>query len=63
VWLGAIGEPVAHSRPIVWWKRSILLIHFGGEHTSTYSQGYLNGGVGSGERCAREVLQAVRARS
>ena len=38
-------------------------IHFGGEHTSTYSQGYLNGGVESGERCAREVLQAVRARS
>ncbi len=35
-------------------------IHFAGEHTSTYSQGYLNGGVESGERAAREVLAARR---
>jgi monoamine oxidase len=47
---GFIGRPDGH-------------IHFGGEHTSTYSQGYLNGAVESGERCAREVLHAVRARS
>lgn len=33
-------------------------VHFAGEHTSTYSQGYLNGGVESGERAAREVLAA-----
>lgn len=33
-------------------------IHFAGEHTSTHSQGYLNGGVESGERAAREVLAA-----
>ena len=30
--------------------------HFAGEATSTYSQGYLNGGVESGERAAIEVL-------
>lgn len=33
-------------------------VHFAGEHTSTYSQGYLNGGVESGDRAAREVLAA-----
>ena len=31
-------------------------IHFAGEHTSTYSQGFLNGGVESGSRAAAEVL-------
>lgn len=31
-------------------------LHFGGEHTSTVAQGYLEGAVESGERCAREVL-------
>jgi monoamine oxidase len=30
--------------------------HFAGEATSTYSQGYLNGGVESGDRAATEVL-------
>jgi monoamine oxidase len=34
-------------------------VHFAGEHTSTYSQGYLNGGVESGLRAAREVLRAA----
>jgi monoamine oxidase len=38
-------------------------IHFAGEHTSTHSQGYLNGGVESGERAAREVLEAVKRRA
>ncbi len=33
--------------------------HFAGEHTSTHSQGYLNGGVESGERAAKEVLAAI----
>ncbi len=37
-------------------------VHFAGEHTSTHSQGYLNGGVESGERVAREVLQVIGAR-
>jgi monoamine oxidase len=32
-------------------------VHFAGEHTSTYSQGYLNGGVESGQRAAIEVLR------
>jgi monoamine oxidase len=32
---------------------------FAGEHTSTHSQGYLNGGVESGERAARQVLNAL----
>ena len=34
-------------------------VHFAGEHTSTFSQGYLNGGVESGERAAREVMNAL----
>jgi monoamine oxidase len=34
-------------------------VHFAGEHTSTISQGYLNGAVESGERAAREVLRSV----
>lgn len=34
-------------------------VHFAGEHTSTYSQGYLNGGVESGQRAAIEVMNRV----
>jgi monoamine oxidase len=34
-------------------------VHFAGEHTSTYSQGYLNGGCESGQRTAIEVLQKL----
>jgi monoamine oxidase len=34
--------------------------HFAGEHTSIESQGFLNGGVESGERAAREMLAEVR---
>lgn len=34
-------------------------VHFAGEHTSTYSQGYLNGGVESGQRAAIEVLRGL----
>ena len=37
-------------------------VHFAGEHTSTFSQGYLNGGVESGERTAREVMNALGVR-
>ncbi|MGZ8592996.1 MAG: flavin monoamine oxidase family protein [Actinomycetota bacterium] len=37
--------------------------HFAGEHTSTHSQGYLNGAVESGERAAAEVLGALRRRA
>ncbi len=36
-------------------------VHFAGEHTSTYSQGFLNGGVESGQRAAIEVMRAVGA--
>ncbi|HEY7150188.1 MAG TPA: NAD(P)/FAD-dependent oxidoreductase [Solirubrobacterales bacterium] len=32
-------------------------IHFAGEHTSVAYQGFLEGAVESGERCAREVLR------
>jgi monoamine oxidase len=32
---------------------------FAGEHTSTHSQGYLNGGVESGERAARQVFNVL----
>lgn len=35
-------------------------IHFAGEHTATTNQGYLEGAVESGERCAREILRALR---
>ncbi|MEO8424457.1 MAG: FAD-dependent oxidoreductase [Actinomycetota bacterium] len=38
-------------------------VHFAGEHTSTYSQGYLNGGVETGLRAAREVIQATGRRA
>jgi monoamine oxidase len=34
-------------------------VHFAGEHTSTHSQGYLNGAVESGQRAAREVLSTI----
>jgi monoamine oxidase len=37
-------------------------VHFAGEHTSTHSWGYLNGGVESGQRAAIEVLEALRIR-
>ena len=33
---------------------------FGGEHTSRSAQGYLEGAVRSGERCAREVAALIR---
>jgi monoamine oxidase len=33
--------------------------HFAGEHTSIESQGYLNGGVETGERAASEVIDAL----
>jgi monoamine oxidase len=36
---------------------------FAGEHTSTHSQGYLNGGVESGDRAARQVLNTLRVRT
>ena len=35
-------------------------VHFAGEHTSTFAQGYLEGGVESGDRAAREVLAVAR---
>jgi monoamine oxidase len=34
--------------------------HFAGEATSTFSQGYLNGGVESGDRTAIEVMRKLR---
>jgi monoamine oxidase len=36
-------------------------VHFAGEHTSQDSQGYLNGGVESGERVADEILGDYKA--
>jgi len=43
---GAMGEPQG-------------AVHIAGEQTSTYSQGFLNGGVESGSRAAAEVLEAL----
>jgi monoamine oxidase len=37
-----------------------LNCHFAGEHTSIDFQGYLNGGVETGERAAEEVIAALR---
>lgn len=34
-------------------------VHFAGEHTSTHSQGYLNGAVESGDRAAHEVFAQI----
>jgi monoamine oxidase len=34
-------------------------VHFAGEATSTYSQGYLNGGVESGDRTALEIMRKL----
>lgn len=34
-------------------------VHWAGEATSTYSQGYLNGGVESGDRVAEEVMRKL----
>ncbi len=34
-------------------------LYFAGEHTSTHSQGYLNGGVQSGQRAATQVLRRL----
>ena len=35
-------------------------LHFAGEHTSVEWFGYLNGGVATGERAAREVAAALK---
>lgn len=35
-------------------------IHFAGEHTATFGQGYLDGAIQSGERAARDVLHDFR---
>ncbi len=37
-------------------------VHFGGEHTATEAQGFMEGAVRSGERCAREVAARVGVR-
>ena len=37
-------------------------VHFAGEATSTYSQGFLNGGVESGDRTAIEIMRKLRVR-
>jgi monoamine oxidase len=37
-------------------------VHFAGEHTSADWQGYMNGGVESGQRAAAEVVAALRVR-
>ncbi len=38
-------------------------LHFAGEHTSVEWLGYLNGGVQTGERAAREVVVALKGRA
>ncbi|MFI6602528.1 flavin monoamine oxidase family protein [Nonomuraea sp. NPDC050536] len=70
-WLDSwVDDPWAHGsyatfRPgqyTRYWGLSKLpegRLHFAGEHTSTHSQGYLNGGVESGERAAKEILASL----
>ncbi|MET8977921.1 FAD-dependent oxidoreductase [Streptomyces sp. NPDC004539] len=52
-------RPGQYTKYWGWTGRREGRFHFAGEHTSTHSQGYLNGGVESGERVAREVLTAL----
>lgn len=54
--------PGQYTRWWGWLGRPEGRFHFAGEHTSTTSQGYLDGAVESGERAAREVLSAVVSR-
>ena len=42
-------------------ERSEGAAYFAGEHTSTHSQGYLNGGVESGERAANQLRRSFGA--
>ncbi len=37
--------------------------HFCGEHTSIESQGYLNGAVETGQRCAKEIIADLKGQS
>lgn len=37
--------------------------HFCGEHTSVESQGYLNGAVETGQRCAKEIVADLRGQA
>ncbi|MFE5118055.1 flavin monoamine oxidase family protein [Streptomyces sp. NPDC056669] len=52
-------RPGQYTKYWGWTGRPEGRLHFAGEHTSTHSQGYLNGAVESGERVAREVLTAL----
>lgn len=52
-------RPGQYTKYWGWTGRREGRLHFAGEHTSTHSQGYLNGAVESGERAAREVLAAL----
>ncbi len=45
-WAAGVGAPAGS-------------IHFAGEHTSSYSQGFLNGAVESGGRVASEILSGI----
>lgn len=47
---GFVGRPEGH-------------VHFGGEHTALEAQGYLEGAVRSGERCATEIMAAIGQRT
>lgn len=59
------GCPVALAPPGLlvsygeWIRRPIGRIHWAGTETSTYWAGYMDGAVRSGERAAREVLDAL----
>jgi monoamine oxidase len=50
------GQTVAYAGVVA---RPEAGLHFAGEHTSIAYQGFLEGAVGSGERCTEEVLRGL----
>ncbi len=55
----AAFEPGQYTRYYGYAGKPEGAIHFAGEHTATDNQGYLEGAVESGERCADEVARAI----
>jgi monoamine oxidase len=61
-WIHGSYTAFLPGQTTAWWGtlgRPIGTVHFAGEHTSVYSQGFLNGGVESGDRAAGEVIAAL----
>lgn len=59
----AAFEPGQFSRYWGFVGRQEGRIHFGGEHTALSAQGYMEGAVRSGERCAAELVSSLLSRA